>query len=44
MKLFGIERSHDDFVEQNLAMNWASGILNITLGKDVGGCHAWSAI
>ena len=44
VKLFGIVRSHDDFVEQHLVMNGASDVLNIALGKDVGGCHARSAI
>lgn len=44
VKLFGIVRSHDDFTEQHLVMNGASDILGQVLGKDVGGCHARSAI
>jgi hypothetical protein len=44
VKLFGIVRSHEDFVEQHLVMNGASDVLNQALGKDVGGCHARSAI
>mmetsp|Transcript_22150 Transcript_22150/g.42371 ORF Transcript_22150/g.42371 Transcript_22150/m.42371 type:complete len:237 (-) Transcript_22150:178-888(-) len=44
VKLFGIVRSHDDFVEQHLVMNGASDVLGKVLGKDVGGMHARSAI
>ncbi len=44
VKLFGIVRSHDDFVEQHLVMNGASDVLNHALGEHVGGCHARSAI
>lgn len=44
VKLFGIVRSHDDFVEQHLVMNGASDVLKQALGKDMGGCHARSAI
>ena len=44
IKLFGIVRSHDDFVEQHLVMNGASDVLGQVLGKEVGGCHARSAI
>lgn len=44
IKLFGIVRSHDDFDEQHLVMNGASDTLGQVLGKDVGACHARSAI
>lgn len=44
VKIFGIVRSHDDFMEQHLVMNGASDVLGQALGKDVGGCHARSAI
>ena len=44
VKLFGIVRSHDEFVEQHLVMNGASDLLGQVLGSDVGGCHARSAI
>jgi enamine deaminase RidA (YjgF/YER057c/UK114 family) len=44
IKLFGIVRSHDDFMEQHLVMNGASDTLGSVLGKDVGACHARSAI
>lgn len=44
VKLFGIVRSHEDFVEQHLVMNGASDVLNHALGNEVGGCHARSAI
>mmetsp|Transcript_13888 Transcript_13888/g.33641 ORF Transcript_13888/g.33641 Transcript_13888/m.33641 type:complete len:261 (-) Transcript_13888:17-799(-) len=44
VKLFGIVRSHDDFTEQHLVMNGASDLLGQVLGKEVGGCHARSAI
>ena len=44
VKLFGIVRSHNDFVEQHLVMNSASDVLKQVLGKDMGGCHARSAI
>jgi enamine deaminase RidA (YjgF/YER057c/UK114 family) len=44
VKLFGIVRSHDEFVEQHLVMNGASDLLGNVLGSDVGGCHARSAI
>ena len=44
VKLFGIVRSHDDFIEQHLVMNGASDTLGTILGKDVGACHARSAI
>ncbi len=43
VKLFGIVRSHDQFVEQHLVMNGASDLLGQILG-DVGVCHARSAI
>ncbi len=44
VKLFGIVRSHDDFMEQHLVMNGASDLLGNVLGKEVGGSHARSAI
>ena len=44
VKLFGIVRSHDQFMEQHLVMNGASDVIKEVLGKDVGGCHARSAI
>mmetsp|Transcript_36415 Transcript_36415/g.77643 ORF Transcript_36415/g.77643 Transcript_36415/m.77643 type:complete len:261 (-) Transcript_36415:1899-2681(-) len=44
VKLFGIVRSHNDFVEQHLVMNGASDVLKQALGNDMGGCHARSAI
>lgn len=44
IKLFGIVRSHSDFTEQHLVMNGASDLLGQVLGKEVGGCHARSAI
>lgn len=44
IKLFGIVRSHPDFMEQHLVMNGASDTLGQVLGKDVGACHARSAI
>mmetsp|Transcript_17200 Transcript_17200/g.36272 ORF Transcript_17200/g.36272 Transcript_17200/m.36272 type:complete len:265 (+) Transcript_17200:104-898(+) len=44
VKLFGIVRSHDQFMEQHLVMNGASDLLGQALGKDVGACHARSAI
>jgi len=44
VKLFGIVRSHDEFVEQHLVMNGASDVLKHALGSDMGGCHARSAI
>jgi hypothetical protein len=44
IKLFGIVRSHEEFVEQHLVMNGASDVLGQVLGKDVGGAHARSAI
>ena len=44
VKLFGIVRSHDDFLEQHMVMNGASDTLGKVLGKDVGACHARSAI
>ncbi|KAL7544823.1 hypothetical protein ACHAWF_008184 [Thalassiosira exigua] len=44
VKLFGIVRSHDDFMEQHLVMNGASDTLGKVLGKDIGACHARSAI
>ncbi|KAL7480862.1 hypothetical protein ACHAW6_006528 [Cyclotella cf. meneghiniana] len=44
VKLFGIVRSHPEFTEQHLVMNGASDVLGQVLGKDVGGCHARSAI
>ena len=43
MKLFGIVRSHDDFLEQHLVMNGASDLMKDVLG-DAGACHARSAI
>jgi len=44
IKLFGIVRSHDEFLEQHLVMNGASDVLGQVLGKEVGGSHARSAI
>merc|ERR1719491_795729 len=44
IKIFGIVRSHDDFLEHHLVMNGASDVLGQVLGKEVGGCHARSAI
>lgn len=44
VKLFGIVRSHPEFTEQHLVMNGASDVLGSVLGKEVGGCHARSAI
>lgn len=44
VKLFGIVRSHPEFTEQHLVMNGASDLLGKVLGKEVGGCHARSAI
>ena len=44
VKLFGIVRSHHQFVEQHLVMNGASDVLGAVLGKEVGGSHARSAI
>lgn len=44
VKLFGIVRSHPEFTEQHLVMNGASDVLGAVLGKEVGGCHARSAI
>ena len=44
VKLFGIVRSHPQFIEQHLVMNGASDVLGVVLGKEVGGCHARSAI
>lgn len=44
VKLFGIVRSHPEFTEQHLVMNGASDVLGYVLGKEVGGCHARSAI
>lgn len=44
VKLFGIVRSHPQFTEQHLVMNGASDVLGSVLGKEVGGCHARSAI
>lgn len=44
VKIFGIVRSHPSFTEQHLVMNGASDVLGKVLGKDVGGCHARSAI
>jgi enamine deaminase RidA (YjgF/YER057c/UK114 family) len=44
VKLFGIVRSHPEFTELHLVMNGASDVLGHVLGKEVGGCHARSAI
>mmetsp|Transcript_15965 Transcript_15965/g.24120 ORF Transcript_15965/g.24120 Transcript_15965/m.24120 type:complete len:230 (-) Transcript_15965:150-839(-) len=44
IKLFGIVRSHSDFIEQHLVMNGASDVIGEVLGKEVGGSHARSAI
>eukprot|EP00804_Cyclotella_cryptica_P016733 CCRYP_002038-RA/>CCRYP_002038-RA protein AED:0.01 eAED:-0.00 QI:0/-1/0/1/-1/1/1/0/234 len=44
VKLFGIVRSHPEFTEQHLVVNGASDLLGEVLGKEVGGCHARSAI
>lgn len=44
VKIFGIVRSHDDFDQQHLVMNGASDLLGQVLGKDIGACHARSAI
>lgn len=44
IKLFGIVRSHSEFLEQHLVMNGASDVLGDVLGKEAGGSHARSAI
>jgi len=44
VKLLGVVRSHDDFLEQHMVMNGASDVFGLALGKDVGGIHARSAI
>lgn len=44
IKLFGIVRSHSEFLEQHLVLNGASDVLGDVLGKEAGGSHARSAI